>query len=437
MGDLHFQRARALFDRERYDLAEPHLRRALADDPGDARIHMALAFCLMKRGRIGEALPAIEEVIRIAPGHAPGHCLYAELLSQCYRQREARRAVEEALRLNPSFPEALGLLGALEIDERRWDEALRAAERGLEIDPANVRCRGVRAAVLSHRGRGDEATATLGSILEHQPEKAHGHIFLGWDRLKKGDRRGAEVSFREALRIEPGSEEARRGVIECRRSALPLYRPAAGYVGWFLRRTSRQLVAIFFTQMALIFWLASVRERYPEHPLSTSLALYLAMSWALMPLISLDFFNLFLLPDREARGLLLRRQRVGAYCLLGLLAAVAGTFALESMLLGRGGLASLGLAFLAMPLVGAFGLLRGASSRVAVRLLGGLALIALAVDLLPACHAAFGLTRDEAIARGWRFICAFTLGVFPGTIVGIVLGGFRMKKETMRGELAL
>ena len=77
------------------------------------------------------------------------------------------------------------------------------------------------------------------STLRVAPESASSHANLGWNYLQQGNRAKATEHFREALRLNPELESARRGVVETLASYNPIYRPILKYFLAMSRLSSR------------------------------------------------------------------------------------------------------------------------------------------------------------------------------------------------------
>jgi predicted Zn-dependent protease len=70
----------------------------------------------------------------------------------------------------------------------------------------------VRAQELFEAGRPDEGRREIQAAMRKAPEGAGYRVYSGYRQLDAGDARAAEHSFREALRIDAGSLEARLGL---------------------------------------------------------------------------------------------------------------------------------------------------------------------------------------------------------------------------------
>ena len=81
-------------------------------------------------------------------------------------------------------------------------------------------------------GRTQDARQELQNALRLDPDSADTHAAMGWTYLQRGNRAKASEHFREALRLDPNSEAARKGVLETLRSHNPIYRPLLKFFFW-------------------------------------------------------------------------------------------------------------------------------------------------------------------------------------------------------------
>ena len=130
----------------------------------------------------------------------------AASLRRAGRVDEAIAAYEQLLSLNPNLPDSWYNLGWLQRQARRFDQALaaygEALKRGVR-GPEEVRLN--RAVILSdHLHRPDDARVELERALSLKPDYVPALLNLGNLNEDRGDRKGAETAYRQALDIAPG-----------------------------------------------------------------------------------------------------------------------------------------------------------------------------------------------------------------------------------------
>lgn len=308
----HLQRAFVLFEQARPELAENELRQALAADPDDPLAHALLALCLASQKKYSDATVEAQAAIHKSPDMAFGHYVYAHVLHDRNRLAESLAAVEEAIRLDPADADHFGLLAQIRLDQRNWPAALEAAERGLALDSEDVACTNLRAVALVNLGRREEAGATIGAALRRHPENAVTHANQGWTLLHEGQPKKAMEHFREALRLDPDSDWARRGIVEALKARHFIYRWMLAYFLFMARLSGRAQWAIIIGGYVGYRLLGSLARQQPElapwiAPLLIAYIVFALLTWLAYPL-----FNLLLRLNRFGRLALSRDQVVGA-----------------------------------------------------------------------------------------------------------------------------
>ena len=320
------QRALVLFEQNRYDLADREIRRELAQDPDNPMAHSFLALCLMQRDKNEESLSEADEGVRLAPDLAYGHYIRARSLQALSRLADAEAAVREAIRLDPTDADHFSLLASIEMGRRRWPEALSTAEQGLALDPEHAGCTNLRAMALVQLGRKDEAAAALGSALANDPENALTHANQGWTWLHKGDHAKALEHFREALRLNPELEWARIGIVEALKARFLIYRLMLRFFLWMGRQSSRAQWIVILGFLIGPRVLAEVAEAHPRlkpfiDPILALSFVFLMLTWIASPL-----FNLALRFNKFGRMALSREQRVESSWIGGCFLLAVGSF---------------------------------------------------------------------------------------------------------------
>lgn len=415
--NTHLQRARLLLERARPDLAAQELRQQIAVDPDDALAHALLAVCLMQQKQRAEALAAAERAVHLAPDFAYAHFVRAHALEDLDRLKEAEASVAEAIRLDPDDADSFALLGSIRLRQRQWRGALEAAEEGLRRDGEHVGCTNLRALALTHLGRREEAGTTIDAALARDPENALTHANQGWTLLHGGDHVRALDHFREALRLHPGLEWARQGIVEALTARNPIYRVLLRYFLWMSRLGGGARWGIV---LGAFFGQRIVRETARANPdlapfLYPILYLYLGfvfLSWTAEPL-----FHLLLRLDPVGRSALSREQIIASngvgICLLG---GVVGL--IVGLLAGSAAALFLALASVLMTIPVAATL--GRRSPGARRFLGVYTAL-LALDAL-AAGAGIALSREDLAGP---LLTVFFLGWFLFQWVAVFLGGRR------------
>lgn len=308
----HLERSRLLLAQSRPADAEQEAMHALALDPAHVGALTLLALSRSEQGRHEAALAPAQEAVGLAPGEPHVHYVHAVVFHRMDRREDAFRAVNEALRLDPADPDIFALLSSIELSRRNWPGALEAAERALQLNAEHVNAANLRSMALVRLGRKTEAMETVDFALRRAPEDAFSHANQGWNCLHRNEPRQAQEHFREALRLDPGNDYAREGMLEALKARNPVYRGLLAYFLWLGRQSARFqwafIIAVFFgTRMIRGLAASQPQLNWLWWPLLGLLYAFVYLSWTAQPM-----FNLLLRFDRFGRHVLSPDQRRGS-----------------------------------------------------------------------------------------------------------------------------
>jgi tetratricopeptide (TPR) repeat protein len=157
-----------------------------------------------------------EEVVRHYPTSARGLNNLGNVTIEEGRQQEAKGIFEKLLQLYPTKISALVNLAMLEGDRQLpgYDPAksLQLYRRAIELAPGDVIARYNMAWIYFQEKRFEEAEALYQSVLQLNPSYALAYSQLGYIRLYRGEWAQARMYFEKALSIEPGLEDAQKGL---------------------------------------------------------------------------------------------------------------------------------------------------------------------------------------------------------------------------------
>jgi tetratricopeptide (TPR) repeat protein len=311
----HIARARLLISQHRFDLAEPHVRQALALDPNDDRAHAWLALCLREREAFTEATMEARTAVGLAPDDGYPQYVLSTIFEQRNMPKEALAAIKEALRLDPAQADYWGHLAALHTHAKNFRDGLEAAERGLQLDPESTLCTNMRALALRALGRKDDAADAVATTLARNPEDAISHANMGWNLLHQSKPKEALIHFREALRLRPDLEWARNGIVEALKARWLPYRLILRYFLFMSRLKGRAQWLIIVGAYLGYQAIKAVSNSNPNltpylRPILWGYIAFAVSTWLAIPL-----FNLILRTSRFGRLVLSRRETIAANCL--------------------------------------------------------------------------------------------------------------------------
>jgi tetratricopeptide (TPR) repeat protein len=423
-----FQRAVILHQQGRHELAEKELRQVLAASPGDAFALALLAISLVELERRNEAESAAREAVGNAPDMAFAYYALARVLSNRNRLEEAAAAIAEAVRLEPTDADYHGMKAAIEFSNEHWQAALDAAETGLQMDAEHVTCNNLRAMALVKLGRKSDAGLTIDSTLAREPENSFSHANKGWTLLEQGRRKEALEHFRESLRLEPGNEWARHGLVQALKAGNPLYALVLKYFLWMQKLSSRARWAIVVGGYFGNNYLGSLARSNPDLALWVAPFRILYVCFALLTWLADPVFNLFLFAHPLGRHALSREQRRQAllvgFCFAGALvlslAAINPAFREDDLL------AALIFGLLAIPTSAIYSCHQGWPRTVMAIFAGALALVGGAAALLLALF--HPQPKSGLFSVAGELTNLFFLGTFASMWVAIFLSTRRPKR---------
>lgn len=309
--DRLLDQAWQLLQIHRVEDAVQRLHLILANHPDESRAHSILALALLEQEKIDEAQASAERAVRLEPMDPLHHVIFGEVRLHQNRATDARAAGSEALRLDPTFRDAYALLARAALAKENWPEALKQAEAGLAHHAEDPALTSLRIHALTQLGRRDEASAGAASALAANPESASGHANAGWAKLHANDPKSAIVHFKEALRLNPGHEYARAGLVEALKARNPVYRLILGFFLWMQRLSPRTRIGVIIGGYIAYRLLGGVAANQPAlKPLLVPLiALY--MIFVVLTWVSVPLFNLLLRLSPSGRHALTAKQTVG------------------------------------------------------------------------------------------------------------------------------
>jgi tetratricopeptide (TPR) repeat protein len=419
----HLERGLVLLEMERHLEAEQELRGALAEDPSDATAHAALSFCLAATGQYGDATQEAEAAVGAGPDLPLAHEAMARVLWQRNRLPQALNAVEEALLLDQWDEDLWGIKAGILMQQGKWQPSLDAAEEGLAIEPEDTTCANLRAMALRQLGRADEAEQELDDVLANDPEDAWAHNNRGWNALEASDPKAAMLAFQEALRLDPGLENAREGLVQALKSRHLFYRLVLRYYLWVSKLSSGMQWAMFIgLYMSYRFLLGVSRGDSALAPLAmvgaVAYGAFVFTTWTMDTL-----FNLALFIHPVGRYALTREERASSLVAGGLL--MAGVVLILVNLLGDG-------SFL--------GFFVGLQCLLGIILVASIAnceegwprtvmiLYSVGMVLITASAMHKGLIQGDMEGMGSRMVMALLGTGLVGSILGNILSGITPKK---------
>ena len=198
-----------------------------------------MGICLLQQKRYVPATEHAAKAIGLAPDRAFNHYVMATVWAERNYLDKADESIRQAIAINPEDPDYHWLLGHILALRSRWQEALEQAGQALAIDSQHVDSLNLRAYCLRQLGRRRPRTKSCSPRCGSLPNRRRATPTWAGTILQQGNRAKATEHFREALRLNPELESARRGVVETLASYNPIYRPILKYALAMSRLSSR------------------------------------------------------------------------------------------------------------------------------------------------------------------------------------------------------
>lgn len=205
----HNNLAAILVDRGHLAEAMAHLRESVRIDPLPES-HGNLAILLAKQEMFDEALKHFYESLRLEPRSAV-RAEFARLLVRLGRYEEALPEFRQAIELTPLDPDLRLQLAELLISLRRVHDALVELNAIVELAPDHPRL-WFTVGVLWLESDPIRAVAAFERSAKLSPQTPGTFYRLGLARERIGDRTGASVALRQALKIQPNWLEAQQAL---------------------------------------------------------------------------------------------------------------------------------------------------------------------------------------------------------------------------------
>jgi Flp pilus assembly protein TadD len=189
-------------------------------DPDErAHSHYELGLAAARANEWGRAVGELGAAARLAQDQAAYWFEYGEALVRSGRLEPGIEAVERALELSPDAAFYRSFLTRMYLSSERYEEALASARLLLGSDPDDIVFRSDEAVALVGLGRLEEAAEVLAATRSLLDEvraplttTERFYVAVGVYYEAAGSPEEAEAAYRYALRVNPLSDEARRGI---------------------------------------------------------------------------------------------------------------------------------------------------------------------------------------------------------------------------------
>jgi tetratricopeptide (TPR) repeat protein len=190
-------------DRSNFAQAIAALRKAVAVEPANITAHFNLGMALRQTGDLEAALQHLGRVVKAEPGNAVMRYELGQTLRQSGKLGEAIAELERALEINPEMREGYYALGAA-LKQQSATAPKPSAPPSSPADEAVARAKAAAA-----RRDLETAADALAAALQRDPSHAEAHTLRGYVLGQQGDLSAALPHLQRATTLRPESSEAR------------------------------------------------------------------------------------------------------------------------------------------------------------------------------------------------------------------------------------
>lgn len=210
LADAHYDRANALFDLGRYDLAIKEYDAAIHHAQGHvpARNNRGLALCAL--GDYEAGIASFDEALRIQPANAEAYHFRGNAFRAMRQYAAAIDSYDRAIALNAGDVEVHNSRGSALAQCGKYPEALASYGRALDLRPQFPEAHSNRANVLAELRCWHEALAGYDRALTLKPDFIEAHINRGNALVALDQLEAAVAGYGQAIALRPDHTDALR-----------------------------------------------------------------------------------------------------------------------------------------------------------------------------------------------------------------------------------
>lgn len=185
----------------------PQLEQALAKNPDDPKINVALGVAYFDRGAHARALERLQHAIEVAPDSSEAYNWLGVVLLDRADFPRGIAALRKAVALDPKYTRAYANLGSALAKSGELDEAVGVFRKALALEPESIAAHFNLGMALRETGDLEAALRHLRRVVEADASNPSMHYELGQTLRQSGDLGGAIAEFERALAIDPELRE--------------------------------------------------------------------------------------------------------------------------------------------------------------------------------------------------------------------------------------
>jgi len=185
----------------------PQLEQALAKNPDDPKINVALGLAYLDRGDDARALERLQHAVKVAPDSAEAHNWLGVVLLDRSDFPQGIAALRKAVALDPKYARAYANLGSALAKSGEFEEAEAVFRKALALEPESMTAHFNLGMALREKGDLKAALQHLRRVVEANPGNAAMHYELGQTLRQSGELGEAMAEFERAVAINPELRE--------------------------------------------------------------------------------------------------------------------------------------------------------------------------------------------------------------------------------------
>jgi tetratricopeptide (TPR) repeat protein len=183
------------------------MEQALAKNPDDPKINIALALAYFDRGEHARALERLQHAVKVAPDSSEAYNWLGVVLLDRADFPQGIAALRKAVALDPKYTRAYANLGSALAKSGELDEAVDVFRKALALDPKSIAAHFNLGMALREKGDLAPALQHLRRVAEVDAGNASVHYEIGQTLRQSGELGGAIAEFERALAIDPELRE--------------------------------------------------------------------------------------------------------------------------------------------------------------------------------------------------------------------------------------
>jgi tetratricopeptide (TPR) repeat protein len=185
----------------------PQMEQALAKNPDDPKVNVALGVAYFDRGEHARALERLQHAVKVAPDSSEAHNWLGVVLLDRADFPQGIAALRKAVALDPKYTRAYANLGSALAKSGELDEAVEVFRKALALEPESMAAHFNLGMALREKGDLEAALHHLRRVVEADAGNASMHYELGQTLRQSGELGGAIAEFERALAINPELRE--------------------------------------------------------------------------------------------------------------------------------------------------------------------------------------------------------------------------------------